>query len=545
MKTAASFPAVARSGSATTLRPVVFVRDHPEPTLRVRRIAWSSPLDEVGADIDSTTPLDSSAPYFGQPAYVATPRLLRDGQTRWQVFAVGRLEQPQRFDAATQHHHRLVLTDRWTDILSRSPSDMGHTTKDPVAHPSPPSSVGEALQQLANHHGIELLLHSLPSLMRDEPLLQAFRLNLPLRNVLETLLEDHKLVVRRELTLAAGRVAERLSVRPMERGRSIQLPFTRTGQSVSPVTTFESTTQPPRARLWVARGGRPRIESTFVLVPGWDPTLENRPDADYNPSQSSDFSRFGNVYRRWVLNEDASRDGPAFDLAALFDQPNLAPAPIVFGDCLTLDDAGRPLPPIVEFSTDAGANWSRLTDPASFMNDRAGLTLDSIALPASILAAAKNGSLQLRVTASLISPEPIIAQRWQGNPFADVGPEMEIDASDSFAVQQISPGSLHAAAVQAGQLTAELRDDSAALADWLLRQIDRDIQAAVNTTARARLTLANARPEIRPGDRLDEALPHGRDINGGPATLPSRTATVTEVRCDFAKPAQTVLTLRA
>lgn len=282
-----------------------------------------------------------------------------------------------------------------------------------------------------------------------------------------------------------------------------------------------------------------------MLTPGWDATLEGQPDTDYDHRQSTDFSRFGNVYRRWILNEDATQDAPVLDLAALFGQPALPPTALPFGRCLTLDDAGQSLPPIIEISTDAGVAWSRLTEPATLLHDRAGVVLDSITLPPAVLAAAKNSDLRVRITATLASPLPLSVQRWQGNPFADVGPDVILNASARFTVNRLLPGSLHDAAVRSGELAADLRDDTQPLADWLMHQLDRDTQAAAQSTAQARLTLANARPEIRVGDRLDETQPGRRDIRGNPTSLHPRAASVTQVRCDFEQPIQTVLTLLA
>ncbi|MEM1027675.1 MAG: hypothetical protein AAGJ38_06300, partial [Planctomycetota bacterium] len=229
----------------------------------------------------------------------------------------------------------------------------------------------------------------------------------------------------------------------------------------------------------------------------------------------------------------------------LFDQPKLTPTPLPFGDCLTQGDAGQPLAPVVEFSLDAGLTWARYTEPVERMSDRAGLMLTSTSLPSMVLAAAKAGNLRLRTTATLTSPLPIEARRWQGNPFAEVGPEIELDTSRRFKLQRLIPGSLHDAAVAAGQLTADQRDDTDALAAWLLQQLDRDTQAALNTNVEARLTLANARPEICIGDRLNDVQRQGHDLAGQPTSLPHHTASVSRVRCDFVDPFLTELTLLA
>ncbi|MEM9914548.1 MAG: hypothetical protein AAF911_06285 [Planctomycetota bacterium] len=365
-----------------------------------------------------------------------------------------------------------------------------------------------------------------------------------LRDALGPLLEDHGLFVQRDLIRAITDIRERLTLRPIERGRLIQLPLSPAAQT-SPVVRLESNTETARARQWIARGDKPQIESTFDLLPGWDAGLEGLADSEYDAGLSSDFSRFANVYRRWVLNEDAALDAEPFDLATLFDQPKLTPTPLPFGDCLTQDDAGQPLAPVVEFSLNAGLTWARYTEPVERMSDRAGLMLTSTSLPSAVLAAAKAGNLRLRTTATLTSPLSIEARRWQGNPFANVGPEIELDATRQFKLQRLTPGSLHDAAVEAGQLTADQHDDTDALAAWLLQQLDRDTQAALNTKVEAHLTLANARPEICIGDRLNDVQRQGRDLAGQPTSLPHHTASVSRVRCDFVDLFSTELTLLA
>lgn len=528
MSAIASFPhlELGKTATKTGPRPVVFINDHPEPRLRVRQVIHTGPLATTEIELDFADRPHERLHPLGQTAIIGIPRTLIGGETRWQVLAVGQLAEVTQREGATRHDRRFTLLDRWSEALDASP-DIFATAETTL----PLNTVGEAIENLSTRFGLELSLYTLPSSLRDAPLTAPVAFDRPARTTLESLLEEHGLFIQRRLTLTRSSVAEQRSVRPLEFGRRIALPPT--------CTVKLDTTAPAQvARPWIARATRPSVESTFELSPGWDSSLEGQPDADYDRSQSSDFSRFANVYRLWRLNEDATLDGEPFDLATLFGQPALPPTPIAFGDCLTLDDAGRPLPPIVEVSLNAGGTWSRYTSPAQILSDRAGVYLDPTALAAATLTAAKNADLRLRVTATLTSPDATELQRWQGNPFAELGAPVRLDASSLFQFKRVDPQSIHHAGVRAGSLLADEHDDAPAMLAWLLQQLDRENQLPLRRQATATLTLANARPELRVGDRIDHAFLSNHDEPN------MRFASVTRVACDFTDRLSTSLQLR-
>lgn len=528
MSATASIPQLAPGTIAAVHapRPVVFVNDHPEPRLRVRHVGHASPLGTADVELDLTDAPDQRLDLLGQNAVIALPRTLMDGETRWEVLAVGRLRQATRHEGASRHDRRLTLIDPWSEALDASPAIV-----EPTEPTVTPETVGDALTILSMRFGLNLTFHLLTSHHRDAPLTAALPLDRPARTTLEALLTGHGLFVHRRIALHRSAVTEQRGVRPLELGRRIALPTRcRIGWHVA--------TPARLARPWIARGARPRVESTFDLTPAWDPSLEGQPDTDYDRAQSSDFSRYGNVYRLWRLNDDATLAAEPLDLATLFDQSALSPTPIPFGDCLTLDDAGRPLPPIVEVSRDAGSAWSRFTDAVRFLPDRAGVVLDPATLDSATLAAAKSGDLRVRVTATLTSPEAFALRRWQGNPFAALGPAVRLDASALFKFQRVDPQSIHHDAVRNGPMLADEHDDESAMLAWLLGQLDRESRLPRRVPMAATLTLANARPELRVGDRLRD------DFTADADTQPDRFATVTRVARDFTDRPTTTLTLR-
>ena len=277
------------------------------------------------------------------------------------------------------------------------------------------------------------------------------------------------------------------------------------------------------------------VEDTFVLQPGWDPGLQGRPDGDYGRLTSSDFSLYGSVYRAWVLNEDGAyseapfRLGEAYDVGTLFDQPGSIGSPLRLQPCLTSNAAGRQLPPIIESSIDSGTTWSAYPGQAEVMNDRVGVQLIDDTLPSSILAAAKAGTLRLRVTGSLIGPDPIQAALWDGNPFAGPGPTRVLDYSDRYAWRRVAVSSIHAGAIENGALQADAIDDRMAMRAELQAQIADQPGPEVAS----RLELVGAWTALRAGDRVRDALGRGVAIDGHPSSFATRDARIQRIDFTF------------
>lgn len=396
-------------------------------------------------------------------------------------------------------------------------------------------TVGAAVESLLAMAGLDAEV-TLPAEASAERLLRPIDLRWPLRRALGELLEAQGLVMRRELSREAGQVAEHRCVQPASRGALVRLAWADESRPLGEVLRIESHRPIEAAERWVARAAGWRIESTFALVPGWDPALEGLEDGAYHRGSAS-FAERAAVYRVWALNEDGRYTappflrGPAFDLATFFgaDVPG---QPLRFLPCLTLDDAGVPRPPIVEVSLDGGATWSGYGGIASVREEIAAVSLDDAALPPAFLTAAKAGDARVRVTASLRSPLPVEVARWRGNPFAGAGDPRVLQVGDAFGFRRVAETSVHHHAVLAGSLRADEADDGAALSQWLAARVAAAHDAgAAGGDGRAALELAGPWLSLRPGDRLVDAGGPGIDPAGRAEAIARRGAVARRVRC--------------
>ncbi|HEX7009115.1 MAG TPA: hypothetical protein VF184_03980, partial [Phycisphaeraceae bacterium] len=387
--------------------------------------------------------------------------------------------------------------------------------------------------------GLSLSLRLLPRSIAEAGLVDEVDLSRSAGQVLRALLEPYGLLIVRDLWREGLTLLERRHVRPAGRGRPVWARWAQQGQPMSDAERVEAELPVEAAQMWVARGAGKVVESTFELVGGWDPMLEGQADEQYGRATSSDFATYANAYRRWVLNEDGAFTGPpynrgaAFDLNAFFDQTNIRSQPLRFLDCLTLDDAASPRLPVVEVSTDSGLSWSQYPGKAAVLEHRAGVYLDDDTLPAAFLAAAKNGTAKVRVTASLRSPEPIEARRWRGNAFAGTQPARVFELGEAFAWRQVGAASIHAEAVQAGALEADQVDQRHALNVWLVNRLRQEDERQTARSARGRITLSGAWALLRAGDRLMQAGGAGRRVDDQAQALTQRGAVVRAVRCRF------------
>ena len=247
---------------------------------------------------------------------------------------------------------------------------------------------------------------------------------------------------------------------------------------------------------------------------------------------------YSDVYRRWVLNEDGFftgqpyLSGNAFSLADLFDDEDVQPQPLIFGANLALQDDGTAIRPIVEMSTNAGADWSIFPNLPKLLTNRAGVYLDIDTLPLSFLTAAKNGQARIRITATLQNPTPVQASRWRGNAFTGQLPPRYFDVKNLFRFQRISSQSIHYNAVQSGDLTADTVDSTQALEDWLTEQLTLHSQSGASRGGKGVLELAGTWPMLRIGDRLLNAGGPGRSINGEAQAITRNHAHINSIHAD-------------
>jgi hypothetical protein len=392
-------------------------------------------------------------------------------------------------------------------------------------------SVADALAYLAASHRFEIDLSGLNPAVRDAPLVTRVSLSRTLGEQLAEVLEPYGMWVQREVE-PSGDAPPSIRVVPLDQTARVRLePAWDPGRPSSIVRT-RIDVPARRSRRWVARGARPVVEDTFELLPGWDRALEVAPDSAFDRGQSSDFALYGNVFRRWVLNEDAAFEGPAFDLSAFFGQA-VMPARLAFGACVTLDDAGQRRPPLIEFSLDEGATWSRFAEAVDVLGDRAGVRVEATSLSGPYLDAGRAGTLRVRVTASLTSPLPEEVARWRGNPFYSPAPDAVFDLAELYASRRVAAGSVHRAAIDAGELSAAMSEAPPRLAGWLNDRLER-LEATGWRGGRAEVRLLGAWWTLRPGDRVFGGGGDGLNIEGGDEAIDGRGAVIERVRivCD-------------
>jgi hypothetical protein len=538
----ASTPAIEPTLKRPRLEPMVLVDGFPESRLRLTYATYEGPLDRrrviLAIDWEATASL--RARWQRALVTVALPQRLADDQVRWCVLAQGTLREAEDHETVGQRQRAFNLADAWNGLLDQPGETIPWVDAQGglVAQPNGRFALGEAanrsrkrviiggqsvhvfqrngvawtvrtaLETLSAIGGLNLALHTLPRSIADAPLPESLDLTEPIGDALRALLESHGLVVQRELRWASGALIERRAVRPVTSGRPVTVRWAESDQPLSDVLRINRDAPRDAAQPWVARGAGWLVESTFELVGGWDPALAGQSDSEYGRTTSSDFSRYANVYRYWVLNEDSAftdapfNRGAPFDLTAFFDDGAVRPQPLRFRDCVTLDDAANRLAPIVEVSTDGGATWHRYSGDARLATTRAAVYLDDATLPSAFLTAAQNDQARVRVTAALRAPQPVTERRWRGNPFVGQRPARVFDLSETFRFQRVKPASIHRAAIDAGTLDAAEVNQRRELAGWLVDRMARADAALTDKRGRATLNLAGAWPMLRIGDQL-------------------------------------------
>lgn len=513
----AAVPASPAPAATRQLRPLVFIEGRCAPELTVAQYDAAGALDTRRASIHGPRPT-------GDPRItIALPATLHDGAVQWRVLADGHSSAIQRTVQAQTDSGGFEVLDDWASVLERTLS--ADEQRDLMAL----TTCGQILDWLTDAavpRGENPVIARVSDAERFKTLMLSSTEAVSIGTVWLAVTEQLNRYLQTSLSRIAGEVRRVTRLLPAEHGRPIALPWARAG--VGRVTAMRSQSGTKRARKWTALGARPRLEDTFTLAPAWDPSLQAQPDDDYDAALSSDFSRFGRVFRAWVLNEDAAYDGPVYDTAAAFDLNQPDREPLVLTDCLASDATGRALLPVVEFSTDGGASWARYTGALTVMSDRAGLVLEAPTLPTGLVDSGQAGLLQLRVTATLIGPAPITAERWAGNPFLGTTKPIILDRSTEFGWQRVGPDSLHAAAIDNGTLTAEVRDDRPALLQTLLQHMGSADEAGGMT-----IELIGAWPDLRAGDRVIDPMGEGVGQDGVPTVLGGEPGVIEKVRVRF------------
>ncbi len=554
-------------------RPVVLIDGVPEPRLSARELRMTGPIDRRSATLDVVPSSDRGKlidHWVNSDIALAIPNRLVDETIRWSVLLHGRLNGGEITLSAGADDHAVELVDHWTlsldkpvraawwqtsggllfddarpavmkigDDANRSEQtwEIGGQTVHVFQGNGQQWTIITALASLNAMASLALSLKLIPSDIRDQPLTRAVDLGRSIGDTISTILEPFGLVVQRDLARESGVVIEKRTVRDANHGRIISLAWTDNQRPVGQVSRVDTNRPAEGGQQWIARTNGWRVESTFDMVKGWDPSLEGQPDATYDKNNNPNFGTYANVFRLWALNEDGQlsgspyNQGTPFDLGQFFGVALIRPRALRFLPTLTLDDTGDGRPPIVEISNDAGVNWSVYPGAVVISTGQATVYLNDAALPVSFLAAAKVGNAKVRVTASLQSPAPVQLRRWSGNPFVGIKPAKVFELGDAFRFQRVSPGSIHYNDLVAGQLAADEINQTNALNDWLFGKIKRSAGTVEAQPGRTRLTLVGAWPLLRPGDQIINTGNLDTDAAGRNEAVGGSGAVVRALRC--------------
>ncbi|MCC7145150.1 MAG: hypothetical protein IT443_01755 [Phycisphaeraceae bacterium] len=546
MNACSSLPAVHDEAAVGLCRPWMLIDGVPEPRLLIE--SW-----ERGGRMDIRTVTATLAgevepavlDHWAQgEAVAAWPALLSDQTARWLVLARGRLDRQELEEAAGQQARQVTLAEQWEQLRQAVPQEswwdhygqllaqrhqsavlLAGTSGNRSARRWPVGgreihvlqrhgqawTVRTALEYLSAAGGLDLIVNLIPGEIEHAPLLSSVDLDQPIGAGVEAILESYGLRIVRQMDRDGGKFIERRTVKPWRGQRRISLSSAQGGAAHAPVLKVQAHRPPvAAARPWVLLGSPWEVESTFELVPGWDPTLEDPqlPDYTFSRTNNSQFTRYANVYRLWALNEDGAfsaapyQRGPAFDLGGFFASAWIRPQRLQFGSCLTLDDAGRRMGPIVEYWTDPAFGWRTFPGQVEMRADRAAVYLGDADLPGGFLAYARLGLAKLRITASLTSPQPQQITRWQGNPFLGTQRPQVLHLEKTFKFARVHAQSVHYEPVRSGQMAAAQSDSTVAMQTYLAGAMQRSTQVSASGQGQGKLALAGAWLTLNPGDRI-------------------------------------------
>jgi len=190
-------------------------------------------------------------------------------------------------------------------------------------------------------------------------------------------------------------------------------------------------------------------ESTFDLVPGWDPALEGQERETYRRSENPDFADHADVYRKWVLNEAGDYTGepygagPAYDFASLFGTSDYLGRRRRFLPTVSTDAAGESYGVYVEVSYDGGETFSRYRGPVRVLRDECGVYLASDQLPPELFHAAEREDLAVRASATVESDARlgVVVER-PGLQADHRGRRIWMDVSDQYHWRKVGAASI-------------------------------------------------------------------------------------------------------
>lgn len=498
---------------------LVLVDGIPIDDARVLRLEEHGPLGRRRARIEI-----GLSTLHGREVVIAEPFLRADGLSGKRILLRGVIHDRGSLTDRNARRNQWIVMDEWSLLLDREinalpntwalEDDTGHTTWFRTGDKANLGSftkrvnglevagfgdtgerwtVGAALRLLLAVSGIPIRW-MMPDHFATRLLERDIRLTGTLSDVLERITADHRFMLRWDETDRVLIVSTREQI-----GRRVALGF----GGMSTRTAWRSLEGPSeqRAVRGLARASGWRVESTFMLQPGWDSASQGLPDGRYDPTKPGDFTEVAQVFRRWVLNEDGAYSGTpynaaAYDLRTLFGDDRVPADPLRLEAPLSLDTDGQTMPALVEISEDSGATW-RVINTRRLLTDRAGIVLTADSLGSAYLAAARAGAARCRVTASLRSPVAVEAERWWGNVFSGTYERLALETEERFRFARIDSNSRFSTQVRAGTRKALENDDSAPMRRWLLESLEQ-----AGGEKRFRLERSGRETWLRPGDQV-------------------------------------------
>ena len=275
-------------------------------------------------------------------------------------------------------------------------------------------------------------------------------------------------------------------------GRTIELNCQPSGEQLSisktNIAALKSTrNRYPVTHKYIGQGDFKVYEATFELIKAWDTNLEDTDYDTFSPSTNPDFYQVKDVYRKWCLNEagqysnEPYNQGEAFDFTRIFQGSGFVPRRRRFRPALTTDSLGRSLGYFLQVSYDSGQTWWQYLHAFNILLDECGVWLSSDRLDIDTWVAALQGSLQFRITASVISDERLTVIVTDG-PVHSTAPVVEhvMMLPRQFKYRKVSDQSIFAASTDQTLGTPDEVDDTDALHQYV-RHIAASSPEAIET----------------------------------------------------------------
>ena len=230
----------------------------------------------------------------------------------------------------------------------------------------------------------------------------------------------------------------------------------------------------PVTHRYIGQGDFKTYEATFELIKAWDAGLEQNNYDSLSPSTNPNFCISKDVYRKWCLNEAGQYSSPpynqgdAFDFSQIFESSNFVHRHRRFRPALTTDVQGHSLGYFLQVSYDSGQSWWQYLHAFNILLDECGMWLSSDQLDMDTWAAALQGSLRFRITASVVSDERLTAAFTNG-PVNSSAPVVEhvMTLPRQFKYRKVSDQSILTEATSQMFGKPDEVDDSVALYEFV------------------------------------------------------------------------------